>query len=198
MWGIERAIADTSRYANDQKIVEEFTARANSRQQAIEKHFWCESGQFYTDFNWVRRSQSSALTAATLMPLYFGMAENLRAQATAKTVAQQLLAKNGLLTTLHAVEQQWDSPNGWAPLQYIAIMGLRHYGQHALASEIAHRWLNMVQRIYNETGKLLEKYNVLTDKAGGGGEYPTQDGFGWTNGTYVVLSQLYPADHPDT
>jgi alpha,alpha-trehalase len=27
---------------------------------------------------------------------------------------------------------------------------------------------------------------------GGGGEYPLQDGFGWTNGVTVALLRLYP------
>ncbi len=35
---------------------------------------------------------------------------------------------------------------------------------------------------------------IATDRAGGGGEYPTQDGFGWTNGVTRKLMALYPAD----
>ena len=46
-----------------------------------------------------------------------------------------------------------------------------------------------MQRVYLETGRLLEKYDVTEDRPGGGGEYPTQDGFGWTNGTFVALTQ---------
>jgi len=35
---------------------------------------------------------------------------------------------------------------------------------------------------------MLEKYNVIdTTLVAGGGEYPTQDGFGWTNGVYLDL-----------
>jgi alpha,alpha-trehalase len=52
-----------------------------------------------------------------------------------------------------------------------------------------------VSRVYRQTGKLLEKYDVITtDRPGGGGEYPTQDGFGWTNGVTRKLMALYPAD----
>jgi len=32
------------------------------------------------------------------------------------------------------------------------------------------------------------------ERPGGGGEYPTQDGFGWTNGVTRKLMALYPAD----
>ena len=40
--------------------------------------------------------------------------------------------------------------------------------------------------------ELLEKYDVETIKPGGGGEYPLQDGFGWTNGVTRALLDLYP------
>ncbi len=52
-----------------------------------------------------------------------------------------------------------------------------------------------VSRVYRSTGKLVEKYDVIaTNQAAGGGEYPTQDGFGWTNGVMLKLMALYPAD----
>jgi len=35
---------------------------------------------------------------------------------------------------------------------------------------------------------------VTTDRRGGGGEYPTQDGFGWTNSVMRKRTALYPAD----
>jgi alpha,alpha-trehalase len=51
-----------------------------------------------------------------------------------------------------------------------------------------------VNRVYDESGKLVEKYDVTaTGRKGGGGEYPLQDGFGWTNGVMRKLMTLYPA-----
>jgi alpha,alpha-trehalase len=36
----------------------------------------------------------------------------------------------------------------------------------------------------------MEKYNVYNTRLdAGGGEYPSQDGFGWTNGVFLALSQ---------
>lgn len=75
------------------------------------------------------------------------------------------------------------------------MAGLTHYGRNALAEQVACRWMVNVSRVYRQTGKLLEKYDVIaTDRPGGGGEYPTQDGFGWTNGVTRKLMALYPAD----
>jgi alpha,alpha-trehalase len=94
--------------------------------------------------------------------------------------------------------QQWDAPNGWAPLQWIAVQGLGRYGQSRLASAVATRWLTTVCRTYRETGKLLEKYDVEEARPGGGGEYPLQDGFGWTNGVSRALLDTYsPAGERD-
>jgi alpha,alpha-trehalase len=71
---------------------------------------------------------------------------------------------------------------------------LRRYALAPLAELIACRWMANVNRVYTETGKLVEKYDVsATGRPGGGGEYPTQDGFGWTNGVMRDLMFLYPA-----
>jgi alpha,alpha-trehalase len=51
-----------------------------------------------------------------------------------------------------------------------------------------------VNRVYADSGKLVEKYDVVaTTRKGGGGEYPLQDGFGWTNGVMRKLMADYPA-----
>jgi alpha,alpha-trehalase len=106
----------------------------------------------------------------------------------AAQVRRHLLGANGLLTTALATGQQWDAPNGWAPLQWMAAQGLARYGHATLARDIARRWCASVQRVYLATGRLLEKYDVAEDRPGGGGEYETQDGFGWTNGVFVAFN----------
>jgi len=117
------------------------------------------------------------------------------AAGVAKSVTAELLQPGGIVTTPLRTGQQWDAPNGWAPLQWIAVDGLRRNGQTRLAEAIACRWLVNVQNVYSQSGKLVEKYDVMTPgRSGGGGEYPTQDGFGWTNGVVRKLMALYPTD----
>jgi alpha,alpha-trehalase len=66
---------------------------------------------------------------------------------------------------------------------------LARSGQIGLAKEIAQRWTGLNEKVYKETGKLMEKYNVVDlTKSAGGGEYAAQDGFGWTNGVYLALN----------
>ena len=113
-------------------------------------------------------------------------------QRIAATIRASLLMPHGLATTTVDTGQQWDAPNGWAPLQWIAIDGLRRHGEDDLAADIAQRWVAENARVYCATGKLVEKYNVRDAGAGAGGEYPVQDGFGWTNAVLIKLLAIYP------
>jgi alpha,alpha-trehalase len=102
-------------------------------------------------------------------------------------IRNKFLVKGGLLTTLEYNGQQWDAPNGWAPLHWVAIQGLREYGYYELANEIRDRWLKTCDDVFRDKRKMVEKYDVVAGSAGGGGEYPLQDGFGWSNGVYAAL-----------
>jgi alpha,alpha-trehalase len=156
---------------------------------------WDGTRGAYFDYRWTRKSPITRISAATLYPLYFGVASESQATGVAGAVTRELLQPGGIVTTPLPTGQQWDSPNGWAPLEWIAIDGLRRNGQAALAETIACRWMVSVQDVYRQSGKLVEKYDVVsTGRSGGGGEYPTQDGFGWTNGVIRKLLVLYPAD----
>jgi alpha,alpha-trehalase len=189
LWHLESTIAELS----DNATATEFKARAERRRAAIDHYLWAPTLGYYVDHDWQLGQGRGALTAATVVPLFTGMANQQQADAVAHTVRHQLLMQNGLATSLVESGQQWDAPNGWAPLQWMAVIGLRHYGHASLAADIARRWLGTVERVYAATGRLVEKYNVQCDLPGGGGEYPTQDGFGWTNGVYQALRAIYPA-----
>ncbi len=187
LWGLECAIALGSREAGDAARASDHAVRASRRRAATDSLLWSPALGHYVDYHWRRGEQRPALTAAALVPRYVGVASQAQADACARVASGQLLAHNGLLTTLRRTGQQWDAPNGWAPLQWMAALGPQRYGWAALARDIASRWVASVHRVYLETGRLLEKYDVVEDRAGGGGEYETQDGFGWTNGTFAAL-----------
>ena len=55
----------------------------------------------------------------------------------------------------------------------MTIDGLNKYNYTDLAKTIATSWVSTNVRIFNDTGKLMEKYNVVdTGVKAGGGEYP--------------------------
>ena len=155
---------------------------------------WDAQDGIFTDYLWRSGKLVGNITAVTLYPLFLQLATIDQARAVAATVRQKLLDVGGLATTLVTSGQQWDAPNGWAPLQWIAVVGLRNYGFARLAEEIATRWVHKNIAGYQQAAKLVEKYNVTTTGGdeGGGGEYATQIGFGWTNGVLVALTSLYP------
>ena len=93
------------------------------------------------------------------------------------------------MTSLITSGQQWDAPNGWAPLEWMASEGVRRYGRADLADTVRARWLALDRRTYRATGRMMEKYDVVDlSRPAGGGEYPTQDGFGPLNGPLATVS----------
>jgi len=182
LYGLERAIADGCRQSGEGACARDYDRQAAARAGAMRRWLWDDRDGIYRDYDWRAGRLSRIASAATLYPLFTGAAAAPDAPRIAAFVRAKLLAPGGLATTTQSTGQQWDDPNGWAPLQWVAVAGLRRYGQAALADEVACRWLATVRRSYAESGKLVEKYDVEQAKPGGGGEYPLQDGFGWTNG----------------
>lgn len=189
---MEQRIEARCQRAGDTACAREFAALARKRKAAIDRYLWVGKEGRYADWDNKTKRPTAILSAATLYPLFVGAASAPQAGAVATTVRAKLLGSGGLRTTPHHTGQQWDTPNGWAPLQWVAIDGLARNGQADLARDIAGRWIGTVAAAYAQTGKMLEKYDVEERKPGGGGEYPLQDGFGWTNGVTSALLDRYP------
>jgi alpha,alpha-trehalase len=188
LFNLEKTIAEACQVARNVQETQRFEEIAARREAAIQKYFWNDDEGFYVDYDIARGKQNSAITLAGVFPLFFKVATDQQAKAVARTLEKKFLMPGGVVTTLETTGQQWDAPNGWAPLQWITIVGLENYGHDELAAEIASRWLKLNSDVFKRTGKLMEKYNVVdTHLEAGGGEYPGQDGFGWTNGVLLAL-----------
>ena len=185
---LEQTLAQAAHQAGDSLEAPRFRRRARARAAAIQRYCWDAKPGFFVDYDLDSQRPAAARTLAGVFPLAFGVATPQQAQQVARRLQTEFLRPGGLLTTPTASGEQWDAPNAWAPLQYLAITGLRRSGQPALADTVAHRWVRLNLRVFRQTGKLLEKYNVEnTTLPAGGGEYPLQDGFGWTNGVLLKL-----------
>lgn len=196
LYHLETTLAEAYRAAGQADKAARMRERADARKAAILRHLWNEKDGVFEDYLWKEDRGTGHVTAATLYPLFFGIAERGQADRVAQRVQDRLLQRYGLATTTVRTGQQWDLPNGWAPLQWIAIRGLDAYGHKQLAATIARRWVDGNLAVYRQSGKLVEKYDVTRSAAGGGGEYPLQDGFGWTNGVLRKLLALYPDAAP--
>ena len=174
------------------QLANRFASIAEFRKEAILTYCWDSRRAIFSDYDIDSQRPTGKLTAAGMLPLYLGIADQAKADAMIKQVLEQLRFAGGIASTTVASGQQWDYPNGWAPQQWMAIEGLARYGHEKEAQAIAHDWLRLNDKVFRQSGKMMEKYNVADLHAkDGGGEYPTQDGFGWTNGVALALIERY-------
>jgi alpha,alpha-trehalase len=185
---LERMIAKGYSQTGQGEKAAFFTRRADARRRALLTFCWDSNANFFVDYDFVAGKQTGIKSLAGVYPLFFEMAQPDVARKAAVTLEKEFLQQGGLVTTLVDTDQQWDAPNGWAPLQWMAYRGLKNYQIDKLANEVRNRWIRQNMRVYEATGKMMEKYNVSdTTLIAGGGEYPNQDGFGWTNGVALAF-----------
>lgn len=188
LYQLEMTIAESYRLIKNQSLARRFQHAAERRASAIQTYCWSDEERFFVDYNFHHKAPTGRLSLAAVFPLYARIASKQQADSVAARLKREFLKQGGLVSTLVESGQQWDAPNGWAPLHWVAIEGLRNYGHHELANEIKHRWVTVNMKVFSEKQKLIEKYNVESGHGlGGGGEYPLQDGFGWTNGVLAAL-----------
>jgi alpha,alpha-trehalase len=192
LYQLELTIARACEIARRSDCIGRMSAAARARRAAVVRIMWDPKLGAFMDYDMRKARRAGRLTAATAYPLFVGLATPEQARGVASAIARTLLSPHGLATTTVDSGEQWDAPNGWAPLQWIAIEGLRRHGEQALALKIATGWVAENARVFCRTGKLVEKYNVREAGAGAGGEYPVQDGFGWSNAVLIKLLDLYP------
>jgi alpha,alpha-trehalase len=192
LYHAERTVAALRRARGrpgDAAVAARFADAAERRRAALLAAAYDPAAGWFFDVRW--RTGARVVDRPTLAgaaPLYFGLATPEQGRAVAARLERDFLRAGGFVTTLVESGQQWDAPNGWPPLQWMAIEGARRYGDADLANRARDRWLALNRRTYATTGRMMEKYDVVdTTRAAGGGEYPTQDGFGWTNGVVLRL-----------
>jgi alpha,alpha-trehalase len=198
LYHAERTIAALRRRRGepgDAEVAERFAAAAETRRQALLAAAYDTEGGFFFDVRWRTGERvTDRPTLAAASPLYFGLATPEQGRAVAARLEREFLEPGGFVTTGFTTGQQWDAPNGWPPLEWLTIEGVRRYGRGDLADLARERWLTLNRRTYEATGKMVEKYDVTDlSRRAGGGEYPTQDGFGWSNGVALALGTGQPA-----
>jgi alpha,alpha-trehalase len=197
----EQLIAALRRFRGqpgDFEAARRYDAAAVTRRRALLAVAYDSASGFFYDVRWRTGERVTGRpTLAAVAPLYFELATPEQGRAVAARLERDFLRPGGLVTTLVASGQQWDAPNGWAPLEWMAIEGLRRYAREDIADTVRARWLELNRRTYRATGRMMEKYDVVDlRRPAGGGEYPTQDGFGWTNGVAAALTTPNEPDGP--
>ncbi len=188
LYELEMALAEGYKKLLQYPLARFYRKRAERRQATINEYLWSEKAGYFFDYDSKSEKRCSAWSLAGMYPLYCGLATPEQAARVAENIKKRFLKAGGVVTTTVDNGEQWDAPNGWAPLQWVTIMGLRRYGYDKLADTIKFRWCGANLALFQTEHKFVEKYNVLDPAAkGGGGEYTLQDGFGWTNGVFAAL-----------
>lgn len=168
-------------------------ARAERRAREINELMWDEQDGLYYDYNFVENRVRRYPFITTFYPLWAGIADHRQAARVVRNL--HLFARaGGLQTSTNVSGNQWDAPIGWAPMQIIAVEGLRRYGFNEEADRISIKFLKMVLRDFHaapaEQRTLKEKYDVVagTSDVDVKFGYPSNEvGFGWTNAAFIVL-----------
>ncbi len=188
MHNLECTLAKAYKFSGQHDKQLELEQRCTFRKRVIQTLFYDNHSGMFVDLDINRFKPTEVSSLACVYPLFFNLASNDQAISVAKKLASEFLQAGGWLTTLNTTNQQWDSPNGWAPLQWLCYQGLINYGFDDDAYEGASRWVDNNLKVYKATGKLVEKYNVIdVGRPAVGGEYEVQHGFGWTNGVLLKL-----------
>ena len=194
LYQLESVLVQLTQHTKQQNKAHFYTQRLNKRKQLIDKYHFDGQKGIYQDYNYKLKQFTGRESLAMMYPLFVGAADKKTAASVAKYIDQHFLHAGGLVTTLTQTGEQWDYPNGWAPLQYLSVKGLLRYQQNELATTVMQRWLALNEKVYQQDGKMMEKYNVVDiNLAAGGGEYPNQDGFGWTNGVAIAFDEMLQA-----
>ncbi|MDQ2776183.1 MAG: alpha,alpha-trehalase [Acidobacteriota bacterium] len=173
--------------------------RARSRAQRINSLSWDQRAGLYFDYDFVTRKVRNYQFLTTFYPLWAGLATKEQAAAVEKNLAR-FERPGGLQTSTYASGNQWDAPFGWAPLEMIALDGLRRYGYNEDAERISMEFLSLVRSEFLRQGYIVEKYDVVHRGSNVSanihfGYSANQAGFGWTNAVFTELyDQLTPGD----
>ncbi|CAK9169263.1 unnamed protein product [Ilex paraguariensis] len=209
---MELDIAFLANVIGESSIAARLMEASQARQKAMNSVFWNEEMGQWLDYwlqndskckdayLWEASNQNQNAYASNFIPLWIFNSDNMLVEKVAKSLQNSgLLQPAGIATSMLNSGQQWDFPNGWAPLQHLIVEGLVRSGSEearSMAEDIAVRWIRTNYVAYMKTGAMHEKYDVQKcGEFGGGGEYVPQTGFGWSNG--VVLAFLEEFGWPE-
>uniref|UniRef100_A0A915Q1Z2 Trehalase n=1 Tax=Setaria digitata TaxID=48799 RepID=A0A915Q1Z2_9BILA len=182
--------------------------------ETVNEVFWSENNGAWFDYDLAEQKLRSGFYPSNVFPLLLG---GYDARTTQKVL--HYLLESGVLnfkdlkislikylggipvSLNNASREQWDYPNGWPPLTHLFVESLRSSGDKELtkiAEKVAWKFIRttyngMMNPIKGMDAACWEKYDIRYDdgRPGLGGEYPVQQGFGWTIGAVLDLIYKY-------
>lgn len=182
-------------FANELDLPEEakvWEEKRDHRAALMRTYLKDENGVFF-DYNLEKQELGEVASVAAFYPLYVGMATPEEAKA-ALTILPRIEMEYGVASCEQCdhIEGnfQWGYPNGWPPMQRIMVDGLLRYGYEEDALRIANKYVNLVEKCFEQTGNFWEKYNVVQGNVEVVDEYKMPAMLGWTFGVYYGFCKL--------
>ncbi len=174
----------------DTKASQSWKKKKQNRKKLINEYCWNEKDGVFYDYDVENKKQTGFLSSASFYPLYAGIATEEQAKRSVNKLMKALDAEGGLAITQKVDKKasytnQWDYPNGWAPLMFIAYHGMKKYGFEKEAETVKSKWVALCDYWFVKDGCFYEKYNVDDIKSDVISKTPRRRGFGWTNGVYL-------------
>ena len=144
LYNLELAIAKAKLMQGDEDILQIISGKKQRNEKiAIDKYCWNKTLKYYADYNFKITKQSNDCNTCRDVSILFFSAQtpdylSLLGKTGFRSIKIKLLQPGGIVTTTaNNTGEQWDAPNGWAPLQWMTIWGLDRCGQRELARDIS-------------------------------------------------------------
>lgn len=188
LYDMELKTAEMLRLLGRENEAEIFEKNAANRKGLINKYYLTKEG-IYLDYNFETGEHSKVLSAVSLYPYTFGVSDDKEG---ARKTLKRLELLHGLSVSEYRDDDlfyQWDYPCMWPAATCLAYMGLKKIGLPDDAKRIAEKYVDVVRAVFEETGRLWEKYDALTGKIAETSEYGTMPMIGWTAGVYRYFQE---------
>lgn len=190
LYDVECKIAKMMDILGEPEKKSEFLKNAKERKKKMEKYMLNKENGVFMDYNYEDDSFSRVVSCASMYPFAVGLSDDKEA---AKKVLEKLELDFGMAACQYRGEDekyyQWDYPSMWPSNIYFTCYGLDRIGMKEDALRIAEKYIKTVDKCYEETGKLWEKYDATDGTVSVTSEYETPEMLGWTAGVYRYIEE---------
>ena len=160
LFKLESAIANISASKGDKETADLFRQKASDRRAAVNRYLWDEENGCYRDYDW-RRENMALFSAASIVPLYVGMATHEQAERLSDAVKSRLLTPGGIRRPSTKPASSGINPmaghrcSGW-PFRASSSTATTHWAMRS--PELA----AYGESFYKTHHKLIEKYHIAS------------------------------------
>jgi len=196
-----RNLATMARVLGKPKEADRFREKAEQTARRINRLMWNERKRFYFDL-----TQAGEQAPVKTIAAFWALLAQVASPDQARSLAAELnnpntFARLHRVPTLSADEKAFNPQGGywcgavWAPTTTMVIRGLENYGQEDLAREIALNHLDIMGRVFRQTGTVWENYAPDTAAPG---KPAKKDFVGWSGiGPILYLLEYAIGLKPD-